>query len=181
MIDHDLNINIGPKFVLNALHPKAFDGKIVIIGIDSNLSFSSKKKKAYKNSNDLRLIIDRILSHTLDQQLKDEKKKKKSKEASDEESNEETKDTSDSFITGIELMTPIKPMLAKAIKSSEEGLKRCPNGMYTEIKYDGERIQIHKKGKEFKFFSRNLKGVLEWKVGFSFKKKKRFWINSKTR
>jgi ATP-dependent DNA ligase len=27
LIDHDLKINIGAKFVLSALHPKAFDGK----------------------------------------------------------------------------------------------------------------------------------------------------------
>ena len=26
-MDHDLKINIGAKFVLTALHPKAFDGK----------------------------------------------------------------------------------------------------------------------------------------------------------
>lgn len=26
LIDHDLKVNIGPKFVLGALHPKAFDG-----------------------------------------------------------------------------------------------------------------------------------------------------------
>lgn len=36
--------------------------------------------------------------------------------------------------------------------------------MYAEIKYDGERIQIHKNEKDFKFFSRNLKPILEWKV-----------------
>jgi DNA ligase-3 len=26
LMDHDLKINIGPKYVLGALHPKAFDG-----------------------------------------------------------------------------------------------------------------------------------------------------------
>lgn len=26
LIHHDLKINIGPKFVLNAIHPKAFKG-----------------------------------------------------------------------------------------------------------------------------------------------------------
>ncbi len=36
--------------------------------------------------------------------------------------------------------------------------------MFAEIKYDGERIQIHKKGDEYAFFSRNLKKILEWKV-----------------
>lgn len=26
LMDHDLKINIGPKFALNALHPKAYEG-----------------------------------------------------------------------------------------------------------------------------------------------------------
>jgi hypothetical protein len=43
-------------------------------------------------------------------------------------------------------------------------MKKCPRGMFAEIKYDGERIQIHKKGEEYSFYSRNLKKMLEWKV-----------------
>jgi DNA ligase-3 len=61
----------------------------------------------------------------------------------------------------------------------EELIKRCPNGLYAEIKYDGERLQaynasfssyftffeqVHKQGDNFSFFSRNLKSVLPWKV-----------------
>ena len=30
LMDHDLKINIGAKFVLNALHPKAFDGNLCL-------------------------------------------------------------------------------------------------------------------------------------------------------
>jgi len=36
--------------------------------------------------------------------------------------------------------------------------------MYAEIKYDGERVQLHKKGNEFQYFSRSLKPVLPHKV-----------------
>jgi len=36
--------------------------------------------------------------------------------------------------------------------------------MFAEIKYDGERVQVHKKGNDFKFFSRSLKPVLPHKV-----------------
>ena len=36
--------------------------------------------------------------------------------------------------------------------------------MYSEIKYDGERVQIHKSGSTFNCFSRNLKAVLPHKV-----------------
>ena len=40
------------------------------------------------------------------------------------------------------LMTPVKPMLAEACKSVEHAFKKCPNGMFSEIKYDGERVQV---------------------------------------
>jgi DNA ligase-3 len=36
--------------------------------------------------------------------------------------------------------------------------------MYVEIKYDGERVQLHKNGDELAFYSRNLKPVKQDKV-----------------
>ena len=36
--------------------------------------------------------------------------------------------------------------------------------MYAEIKYDGERVQVHKNGDQFEFFSRSLKAVQAHKV-----------------
>ncbi|XP_033245848.1 DNA ligase 3 [Drosophila miranda] len=65
---------------------------------------------------------------------------------------------------GIQVMTPISPMLANACKSVEEAFKKSPSGLYGEVKYDGERVQIHKQGTEFKFFSRNLKPVMDHKI-----------------
>ncbi|KAL3272358.1 hypothetical protein HHI36_013837 [Cryptolaemus montrouzieri] len=65
---------------------------------------------------------------------------------------------------GISVMTPVLPMLAEACKSVEDAMKKCPNGMYSEIKYDGERVQVHKMGTEFKYFSRSLKPVLQHKI-----------------
>lgn len=53
---------------------------------------------------------------------------------------------------------------AEACKSVEYAMKKCPKGMYSEIKYDGERVQVHKKGDEFKYFSRSLKPVMNHKV-----------------
>lgn len=47
-------------------------------------------------------------------------------------------------------MCPISPMLAEACKSVEKAIEKCPAGIYSEIKYDGERVQLHKKGNEFK-------------------------------
>lgn len=62
------------------------------------------------------------------------------------------------------LMTPILPMLAEACRSVEQAMKKCPNGFYAEIKYDGERVQLHKQGSDFQYFSRSLKPVLPHKV-----------------
>ncbi len=65
---------------------------------------------------------------------------------------------------GCALMHPVQPMLAMACKSVDMAFQKCPNGMYAEIKYDGERVQLHKQGKQFKYFSRSLKPVLPHKV-----------------
>uniref|UniRef100_A0A8C6PRC4 DNA ligase n=1 Tax=Nothobranchius furzeri TaxID=105023 RepID=A0A8C6PRC4_NOTFU len=62
------------------------------------------------------------------------------------------------------LLTPVQPMLAEACKSVDYAMKKCPNGMYSEIKYDGERVQVHKSGNTFSYFSRSLKPVLPHKV-----------------
>ena len=43
-------------------------------------------------------------------------------------------------------------------------MKKCPNGMFAEIKYDGERVQVHKQGDQFQYFSRSLKPVQAHKV-----------------
>ena len=48
---------------------------------------------------------------------------------------------------------------AEACRSVAQAIKKCPNGMYAEIKYDGERVQVHKQGDRFEFFSRSLKPV----------------------
>lgn len=68
------------------------------------------------------------------------------------------------FKTNIAIMTPVKPMLAKKVTTLEECFKRSPGGIFAEIKYDGERIQIHKSNDEYKCYSRNLKLVQDWKV-----------------
>jgi DNA ligase-3 len=64
----------------------------------------------------------------------------------------------------ISLMTPVKPMLAEACRSVAMAMKKCPNGMFAEIKYDGERVQVHKQGTNFQYFSRSLKAVQPHKV-----------------
>ncbi|XP_013101415.2 DNA ligase 3 [Stomoxys calcitrans] len=67
-------------------------------------------------------------------------------------------------VGNVQVMTPISPMLASPCNAVEDAFRKCPMGLFSEIKYDGERVQIHKQGNEFKFFSRNLKPVVEHKI-----------------
>lgn len=99
---------------------------------------------AFQTSRDLNMVLDRVLSGNSSVKHKDATQK-----------NVEAKLT---------LMTPVLPMLAEACKSVAMAMKKCPNGMFSEIKYDGERVQVHKKGSEFKYFSRALKPVMPHKV-----------------
>ncbi|XP_060059943.1 DNA ligase 3 isoform X2 [Erinaceus europaeus] len=80
--------------------------------------------------------------------------------------NEQEKEPGQKRILSIQasLMTPVQPMLAEACKSIEYAMKKCPNGMFSEIKYDGERVQVHKNRDHFSYFSRSLKPVLPHKV-----------------
>ncbi|KAG1957457.1 DNA ligase 3 [Pimephales promelas] len=99
---------------------------------------------AFKASRNLGDVIDRVLRNQQDASNGTGPRKILSVEAS--------------------LMTPVQPMLAEACKSIEYAMKKCPNGMYSEIKYDGERVQVHKNGDHFSYFSRSLKPVLPHKV-----------------
>eukprot|EP00727_Mastigamoeba_balamuthi_P002230 m51a1_g12003 putative dna ligase 3 (895) ;mRNA; f:142-3815 len=130
-IRHDLGIAIGPKFVLDALHPAAFE--------------------AYKNSNDLRRVVDKVCSH-------------RAAAAPDASAAPAPGKLHKTISTGISLRSPIKPMLCKPVKSIEEVMRRMPGGFFSEIKYDGERIQIHKDGEAVVCYSRKLKPIMEWKV-----------------
>lgn len=99
---------------------------------------------AFQTSRDLNMVLDRIITKGSTVKHKDA--------------------IQTSFRATLSLMTPILPMLAEVCKSVEMAMKKCPNGMFSEIKYDGERVQVHKKGKEFKYFSRALKPVMAHKV-----------------
>lgn len=99
---------------------------------------------AFQTSRDLNMVLDRILSQNSTVKHKDA--------------------IQDSVHAKLSIMTPVLPMLAEACKSVEMAMKKCPNGMFSEIKYDGERVQVHKKGNEFKYFSRALKPVMPHKV-----------------
>lgn len=54
---------------------------------------------------------------------------------------------------------PIKPMLAERLSSPEEILEKLGGKCVAEYKYDGERIQAHKKNDEVTLFSRRLENI----------------------
>jgi DNA ligase-1 len=54
---------------------------------------------------------------------------------------------------------PIRPMLAERLSTPEEILEKLGGKCIAEYKYDGERIQIHKKEGEATLFSRRLEDI----------------------
>jgi DNA ligase-1 len=54
---------------------------------------------------------------------------------------------------------PIRPMLAERLSSPEEILEKLGGKCAAEYKYDGERVQAHKKGDEVILFSRRLENI----------------------
>jgi len=60
---------------------------------------------------------------------------------------------------GLHLFTPIKPMLADMSYSLDEVFKEHGGTTAFEYKFDGARVQIHKKGEEVKIYSRRLSDI----------------------
>lgn len=60
----------------------------------------------------------------------------------------------------MELFVPVKPMLAQISPNISTPLEEQGKIAF-EIKYDGARVQIHKKGNEIKIYSRKLENVTE--------------------
>jgi DNA ligase-1 len=54
---------------------------------------------------------------------------------------------------------PIRPMLAERLSSPEEILEKLGGKCIAEYKYDGERLQAHKKGNEVVLYSRRLEDI----------------------
>jgi len=59
----------------------------------------------------------------------------------------------------VRIGTPIKVMLGPRVKNFEEGFKVVGKPCQAEYKYDGFRMQIHKKNNEVKLFTRSLEDV----------------------
>ena len=59
----------------------------------------------------------------------------------------------------VEVFEPIRPMLAERLASPEEILDKLGGKCVAEYKYDGERIQAHKKGRKVVLYSRRLENI----------------------
>jgi DNA ligase-1 len=59
----------------------------------------------------------------------------------------------------VSLDEPIRPMLAERLSSPQEILEKLGGKCIAEYKYDGERIQAHKKGDDVSLFSRRLENI----------------------
>jgi DNA ligase-1 len=54
---------------------------------------------------------------------------------------------------------PIRPMLAERLSSPEEILEKLGGKCIAEYKYDGERLQAHKRGEKVMLYSRRLENI----------------------
>lgn len=54
---------------------------------------------------------------------------------------------------------PIRPMLAERLKSAEEVMAKLGGRCAAEFKYDGERLQIHKRAADVRIFSRRIEPI----------------------
>ena len=59
----------------------------------------------------------------------------------------------------IRVGNPIRPMLAERLSTAEEILEKMDGKGLVEFKYDGERMQIHKRGEEIIIFSRRQENI----------------------
>jgi len=59
----------------------------------------------------------------------------------------------------IQVGKPIRPMLCERLSDPEEILEKTGGRCAVEYKYDGERLQVHKKGQEVVLYSRRLENV----------------------
>ncbi|AIU41289.1 dna ligase [Sucra jujuba nucleopolyhedrovirus] len=135
LVKNDLRLNAGPKHVLNAIDPNAY--------------------KHYQITPDLNRIVERFTNN--DNCVDDG-------DNANFEAATNIHKRSRNVSLEISLMTPVTPMLADVCKSMSTAMKKCPDGMLAEIKYDGERVQIHKKRERFQFYSRSLKSVSAHKI-----------------
>jgi DNA ligase-1 len=61
---------------------------------------------------------------------------------------------------GLQLLTPVSPMLANSAEDAAEALDRMGEAAF-EFKLDGARIQVHRQGDQVRIFTRQLQDVTD--------------------
>jgi ATP-dependent DNA ligase I len=128
----DLRLGAGLRIVLNGLHPSA--------------------NEIFKQCSNITDTVKRVQAGETDIAAGDGGGD--DDDAASGRSTSPTRLKAGRIVAAITLGTPISPMLASPSKGAAGVIAKCPNGCYSETKYDGERIQIHKQGATFSFFSR---------------------------
>lgn len=62
-------------------------------------------------------------------------------------------------LISVSLFVPVRPMLAERAADSRQALNKMKGECFAEFKIDGERVQIHKKGKQIELFTRSLENI----------------------
>mmetsp|Transcript_23821 Transcript_23821/g.62366 ORF Transcript_23821/g.62366 Transcript_23821/m.62366 type:complete len:724 (-) Transcript_23821:95-2266(-) len=129
LLKKDLRINALDKTVLDGLHDDAYE--------------------AFKRQKDVEALVDRAV---------------RTSNASGAAAAAGLKPPSRRLSGSVKMGAPIEPMLAKQLKSLEQPFKPTFatggvkwKGVAAEIKYDGERVQVHMNGGKYSYFSRSLK------------------------
>src|SRR5690606_14010716 len=59
----------------------------------------------------------------------------------------------------VSLFIPVRPMLAERAADSKEALSKIKGKCLAEVKIDGERVQVHKRGTRIELFTRSLENI----------------------
>ncbi len=62
----------------------------------------------------------------------------------------------------VSVFSPIRPMLAERVKSSEEAQEKMGSEFAAEFKLDGERVQLHLQGEKIVLYSRSLENITSY-------------------
>jgi DNA ligase-3 len=137
-----LRISAGPKIVLDALHPdayKLYQIKSDIAAVVRDIQASSRSSLSSSSSSS-------SMNRDRDDEMESDDEQKKSSNSNGGGkkmvAKMKSKGKGKGLLISIDIGTPFRPQLAAPCKSYELAIKKCPGGIYAEIKYDGERIQV---------------------------------------
>ncbi|KPA75830.1 putative DNA ligase [Leptomonas pyrrhocoris] len=143
-IKQDLRLGAGLRVVLGGLHPSAYtvfqncaNVQEVVRRIQASTAVRAPASAA-TGSGSASAALDAV-------------------DGDDDDENSRGDGVAGGVNTAISIGIPLAPMLAAPARSIAQIVAKCPNGAFSEVKYDGERIQIHKRGSKLTFFARSLR------------------------